>query len=85
MGCITDVGDSRRNANFDTRVSLFSQFSLEEFIEFGVKHTVGHELPALRYSASLCCHDYYEGGAYWEEAQYGCRRRCRIRKVVKVY
>lgn len=31
-GSITDVGNGRRNANFDTRVSLFGQFSLEEFI-----------------------------------------------------
>ncbi len=62
MGSITDVGDGRRNANFDPRVSLFGQFSLEEFVKFGVKHTVGHELPTLRDSASLCCgHDCYEG------------------------
>ena len=41
VGCADDdVGDGRSDADFDTRVSLFGQFSLKELIQFGKKHSI---------------------------------------------
>ena len=51
----TDVGNSGRDADFDTRVSLFSQLSLEELVQLGIENTICDELSPLRYSCSLSC------------------------------
>ena len=46
-GTDDDVGDGRSDTDFDTRVTLLSEFALEELVELGVEHTVGDELSAL--------------------------------------
>jgi len=46
-GADDDVGDGRSDADFDARVALLGEFTLEEFVEFGVEDTVGDELSAL--------------------------------------
>jgi hypothetical protein len=35
-----DIGDSGCDANFDTRVALLSQLTLEEFVQLGEKDTI---------------------------------------------
>jgi hypothetical protein len=45
--CLTDVGHSRRDSDFDTTVSLLCKLALEQLVEFGVEHSIGHELAAL--------------------------------------
>lgn len=48
VGCADDdVGDGWGNTDFDTRVSLLSQLTLEELVQFGVENTIGDELSAL--------------------------------------
>ena len=47
-GANDDVGNGRSNTDFDTGVTLLSEFALEELVELGVEHTVGDELSALR-------------------------------------
>lgn len=39
-GADDDIGDGWSDADFDSRVSLFSQFPLKEFVEFGKENTV---------------------------------------------
>jgi len=39
-GANDDIGDCRGNADLDTRVTLFGEFTLEEFVELGVENTV---------------------------------------------
>ena len=46
-GAATDISHRRRDANLDARVSFLGQLALEEFVQFGVKDTVGYELPTL--------------------------------------
>ena len=43
----TDVGDGWSNADLDTRVTLFSEFALEEFVQFGIEDAVGNKFPLL--------------------------------------
>jgi hypothetical protein len=53
VGCADDdVGDSWGNSNFDSRVSLLSQLTLEELVQFRVENTIGDELSALRDSGT---------------------------------
>lgn len=47
IGGRTDISHSRRDADFDTRVSFLCQLALEEFVQFGVEDTVCYELPSL--------------------------------------
>jgi hypothetical protein len=48
MGCADDdVGDGGCDSDFDTRVSLLSQFALEELVQFCVENTIGDELSPL--------------------------------------
>ena len=56
LGIHTDVCNGWGDSDFDTRVSLFSEFSLEEFVQFGVEDTVGDELAALRDGTLLSGH-----------------------------
>jgi hypothetical protein len=46
-GADDDVGDGRRNADLDARVTLLSEFALEELVQLGVENTVSDELSAL--------------------------------------
>ena len=46
-GADDDVGDGRSDTDFDTRVALLGQLTLEELVEFGVEDTVSYELPTL--------------------------------------
>jgi hypothetical protein len=39
-GADDDVGNGRGDADFNTRVALFSQFALEEFVQFSVEDTI---------------------------------------------
>jgi hypothetical protein len=49
VGCPDDdVGDGRGDTNFNARVSLLSQLTLEELVQLGVEDTIGHELSPLR-------------------------------------
>lgn len=50
---LTDVGDGGSNADFDARVALFSEFALEELVQFGVEDTVSNELSLLGNGSSL--------------------------------
>ena len=43
-----DIGDGGSDADLDARVSLLSQFALEELVQLGVEDTIGHELSPLR-------------------------------------
>lgn len=43
----TDIGDGGSNSDFDTRVTLLGQLTLEEFVQFGIENTVGDELATL--------------------------------------
>lgn len=48
MGCANDdIRDSRRNTNFDSRVTFFSQLSLEELVQLSIKDAIGNELSPL--------------------------------------
>ena len=42
-----DVGDGRRDPDFDPRVAFFSQLAFEELVELGVEDTICYELSAL--------------------------------------
>lgn len=46
-GSDNDVGDGGRDADLDARVTLLSEFALEELVELGVEDTVGDELSPL--------------------------------------
>jgi hypothetical protein len=39
-GADDDVGDGRCDADLDAGVAFLGEFTLEEFVEFGVKYTV---------------------------------------------
>jgi len=53
VGCANDdVGDGGSDADFDTRVSLLSQFTLEKFVQLGVEDTIRDELSSLRDSGT---------------------------------
>ena len=43
-GCNTDLSASMRYSNITTRVTLLSQFTSEEFIEFSTENTISDEL-----------------------------------------
>lgn len=48
VGCPDDdIGDGRSNTDFDTRVSLLGQFTLEELVQLSVEHTISDELSPL--------------------------------------
>lgn len=58
----TDISDGRSDSDFDTRVALFSQLTLEELVQLGIKDTVGDELATLadsalsgRHAGGICC------------------------------
>ena len=42
-----DIGNGGCDADLDARVSLLSEFALEEFVQLGVEDTIGDELSAL--------------------------------------
>ena len=46
-GANDDIGNGGSDADFDARVALLGEFTLEEFIELGVEDTIGDELSAL--------------------------------------
>jgi hypothetical protein len=46
-GADDDVGDGGGDADFDTRVTLLSEFALEELVQLGVEDTVSDELSPL--------------------------------------
>lgn len=46
-GADDDVGDGWCDSDLDTRVSLLSQFALEEFVQFCIEDTIGDELSPL--------------------------------------
>lgn len=46
-GSNDDVGDGGGNANFDARVALFRQFTLEELVQLSEENTICNELSAL--------------------------------------
>ena len=54
---LTDIGHGGCNSDFDAGVPLLCQFALEEFVEFGVEDSVGHELASLGHSTLSGCHD----------------------------
>lgn len=54
LGELTDVGNGGSDADFDARVTLLSEFTLEEFVQFSIEDTVGDELPLLGDCSSLC-------------------------------
>jgi hypothetical protein len=37
---LTDIGDSRRDSDFNAGVALLSQFALEELVQFSIEDTV---------------------------------------------
>jgi hypothetical protein len=39
-GTDDDVGNGGSDADFDARVAFFGQFTLEEFVQFGVEDSV---------------------------------------------
>ena len=43
----TDIGDGGSNSDFDTRVTLLGQLTLEELVQLSVEDTVRNELAAL--------------------------------------
>lgn len=46
-GADDDVGDCGCDADFDARVALLSELTLEELVQLGVEDTVSDELSAL--------------------------------------
>ena len=52
----TDICDCRSDSDFNTRVALLGEFSLEELVQFCVENTIGDELATLRDSALLGSH-----------------------------
>lgn len=42
-----DVGNGGGDTNFDARVTLLGEFTLEELVELSVEDTIGNELSAL--------------------------------------
>ncbi len=65
----TDVCDGGSDSDFNTRVALLCEFALEEFIEFGVEDSVGHELAALADGALLGSHGCSDVGYCVEEGR----------------
>ena len=53
---LTDISDSRSNSDFNTRVSLLGQLTLEELVQFGIEDAVGDELATLADSGCLGRH-----------------------------
>jgi hypothetical protein len=49
----TDVSDGRGDADFNTGITLLSQFTGEELVQLGIKNTVRDELAALGDSLGL--------------------------------
>jgi hypothetical protein len=47
-GADDDVGDGGSDSNFDAGISFFSQFTLEELVQFGVEDTICDKLSPLR-------------------------------------
>ena len=64
----TDISDCRCDADFHTRVSLFGQLTLEEFVQFGIEDAVRNELSTLRDGTTLSyrCHVCGVAGDSWE-------------------
>lgn len=58
----TDIGNSRRNADLDSRISLLSQLTLKEFVQFGVEDSISNKFPALGDRRSLGCGGHDCGG-----------------------
>jgi hypothetical protein len=52
----TDVGDGGSNSDFDPRVTLLGQLTLEELVQLGIEDTVRNELATLADSALLSGH-----------------------------
>jgi hypothetical protein len=49
VGCANDdIGDGGGNADFNTRVSLLGQLTLEELVQFSVEDTISNKLSPLR-------------------------------------
>lgn len=81
----TDIGDGGSNSDFDARVALLSQFTLEELVQLSVKDTVRNELAALGHRSLCSSHDCEfdpivrkigeGGGKGGFELLGGCRRR----------
>jgi hypothetical protein len=57
-----DVGDGGSDADFDSRVSLLGQFTLEELVQLSVEDTIGNELSPLRAVRFLSALDFIKGG-----------------------
>lgn len=48
VGCANDdIGDGGSNANLDARVSLLSEFTLEELVQLSIENTIGYEFTSL--------------------------------------
>ena len=58
----TNVSHGGRDSDFDPRITLLCQLTLEEFIQFGIEDTISHELPPLRDSSGACCSHICGGG-----------------------
>jgi hypothetical protein len=56
-GADDDIGHSGSDTDFDARVTLLSEFALEELVQFGVENTVGDELATLGDSTLCSSHD----------------------------
>jgi len=52
-----DVGDCRRDSNFNAGVALLGQLALEELVQLGIENTVGNELASLGDRSLLSRHD----------------------------
>ena len=53
----TDISDGWSHSNFDAGVAFLRQLALEEFIQFGVEDTIGHEFAALGDGTLRSSHD----------------------------
>lgn len=58
---LTDISDCRGDSDFNARVALFCQLTLEEFVQLGVEHSVRYEFPPLGDGPSLCCSSHICG------------------------
>lgn len=53
----TDISDGGSNSDFNTRVTLLGQLTLEELVQLSIENTVGDELATLGNCSLLGRHD----------------------------
>lgn len=62
----TDISNGGCDADFDTRVSLLCQLTLEELVQFGIEDTVSDELPTLGDGGAWCSRHNYGVVGVWK-------------------